>query len=132
MRKCNFFRFPFGVHLSSRWACINTLRVSLENLQFLGRCSSTYRECEEIVELMNHEIEVHGLFPVNIGISNRKLFGVFTKNFDFCVVFRSCSITSFDVLFTNKEQQIIRIDGFFLYLEQKMTYKNLRPLSVPL
>lgn len=106
--------------------------MSFEDLQLLRRCARTNRKREIIVKLMNHEVEVYSLFPVDVGIANRQLLRVLSKDFDFCVVFWRRSVAALDVLFPNKEQQIIGIDRLFLILEQEVAHENLRPLSVSL
>lgn len=107
MWKSDLLRFPFRIHFTSRWACVNSLRMSFEDLKLLRRCARTNRERKKIVELMNHEVEVYSLFPVDIGIANRQLLRVLSKDFDFCVILWRRSVTALDILFSNKEQQII-------------------------
>lgn len=55
--------------------------MPLEDLQFLrtGARADGQREC--VVKLVDDEVEVHRLFPVNVGVANGQLLGVLPEHF---------------------------------------------------
>lgn len=73
-------------------------------LQFLGACSRADRQGKCVVELMYDKIQVHGFFPIDVGIADRQFLAVFTKYVDLSLELRQISRRGLYMFFTNKEE----------------------------
>lgn len=58
------------------------LRVSPQHLQLLGTGACANRERQCVVELVHYQVQVDGLFPVDLGVADRELLGVFAEDLD--------------------------------------------------
>jgi len=80
-------------------------------LQFLGACSRADRQGKCVVELMYDKIQVHGFFPINVGIADRQFFAVLTKYVDLSLELGQISRRGFYMFFANEEEQIVAVDS---------------------
>lgn len=105
--------------------------IADSHLQFLGARSRTNRQGERIVELMYDEIQVHGFFPIDVGIADRQFFAVFTKYIDLSLELGQIPRRSLHMFFSNKEKQIVAVDSM-LRLKQEVPDEQIRPVSCAL
>lgn len=60
--------------------CTYLLGVSLEDLQLLGAGPGADGQSESVVKLMDDQVEVDRLLPVDVRVSDRQLFGILPKH----------------------------------------------------
>lgn len=98
------------------------------HLQFLWARSRAYGERERVVELVNNEIKINGLLPVDVRIADRQLLAVLAKYIDLRLEFRHVPRRSFNVLLADEEQKIVTVYRV-LRLEEKVTNEQIGPVG---
>ena len=54
--------------------------MPLQDLEVLGTGPGADRQGQRVVELVYHQVEVDGLLPVNVGVADGQLAGVFPEH----------------------------------------------------
>ena len=101
----------------------HSLGSSLDDLEVVGRCPTshhntgllqlwtlnldsprTYCHGNLIIEHVNHQVQTHGLLPVNVRVSYGKLLAISPPDL------HGVSLTRAQAL-PNKEQEVVAVDG---------------------
>lgn len=80
---------------------------------------------------MNDEIQVHGFFPIDVGIADRQFFAVLTKYVDLGLELGQISRRGLHMFLANEEEQVVAVDSV-LRLKQEVSDEQVRPVGCAL
>lgn len=80
---------------------------------------------------MYDEIQVHGFFPIDVGIADRQFLAILTKYVDLGLEFWQIPRRGLHVLLANEEEQVVAVDSV-LRLKQEVPDEQIRPVGCAL